>query len=281
MGGTGPARFVPEQPDELLATASGTNVDCFGNATGTASVSVTGGTIDYSYAWSNGGTTASIGNLIAGTYTVTVTDSLGCSGSASYKVYYYAGSFVFLGNDTAFCNGDSVTLDAGIFPTYLWQDGTTNSKITVSQPGTYYVTILDFNNCIISDTIVIDPFYPDPPANLVADTTICGTEIVTIDGPPGYVSYEWSTGSTSNFLDVTEPGAYSLTVTNDHACSTTDPFTVTTLCPTGLFIPNAFTPNNDGLNDIYVCNGVNKDVTNLDFLDFFARKFSICYFSPS
>jgi len=209
------------------------------------------------YLWQDGTTTPTYLTTDTGTYSVTVSDSLGCTGSANYKVYYYAGSFVFLGNDTSLCVGDSITLDAGIFPQYLWQDGTTNSKITVTQPGTYYVTIVDFNNCIISDTLNIDSFYSSPPSDLIGDTTICGPVVLSIYAPDGYATYEWSDGSTLNFLDVNKPGTYSVTVTNEHTCPSTDFFNVKTLCPTGLFIPNAFTPNNDGLNDVFLPIGYN------------------------
>jgi gliding motility-associated-like protein len=215
-------------------------------------VSIDAGAGYAQYLWSDGSASQILLTTDTGTYSVTVTDMLGCSGSSSYIVYYYQGSFVNIGNDTALCEGDSIILDAGIFPQYTWSDGTTNSSITVYDPGVYYVTIFDFNTCIISDTISIDSFYSAPPENLVSDTTICGTQVVTILAPQGYAEYVWSNGSTLNYIDVTEPGTYFITITNDNTCSTTDFFNVVTKCPTGIYIPNAFTPNNDGMNDVFI-----------------------------
>ena len=220
-------------------------------------VSIDAGAGYAQYLWQDGSTSQVLVTTDTGTYQVIVTDALGCSGSANYIVYYYQGSFVNIGNDTALCEGDSIILDAGIFPQYTWQDGSTNSKFTAYDPGIYYVNIFDFNNCYISDTISIDSFYAAPPENLISDTTICGTQIVTILAPPGYDNYEWSTGSNLNYIDVTEPGTYSITITNEHTCQTTDFFNVVTKCPTGLYIPNAFTPNGDGVNDVFIPFGYN------------------------
>src|SRR5205085_4028209 len=67
----------------------------------------------------------------------------------------------------------------------------------------------------------------------------------------------WSDGSTLNFLDVTLPGIYSLAVTNQNTCVRVDSFVVKLQCPTALFVPNAFTPNNDGVNDVFFPIGYN------------------------
>jgi len=209
------------------------------------------------FLWQDGTTTQTYFTTDTGTYSVTVTDPLGCTGSSTYNIFDFAGSHVFLGNDTALCEGDSITLDAGIFPQFTWQDGSHNSKFTLTQPGIYYVTILDFNNCIISDTVNVDSFYAAPPLGLVTDTTICGPDPVLIQGPAGYVTYLWSDGTTLNTFQTDKPGNFWLTVSNSHTCKTTENFSVTTLCPTGIYVPNAFTPNDDGLNDVFTAIGYN------------------------
>src|SRR6185436_16062851 len=158
-------------------------------------------------------------------------------GTGTYQVLYFPNSTVFIGNDTAICKGDSLVLDAGIFPQYLWSNGSQNKTITVFDSGTYSITVVDFNGCTIVDTLVIDSFYAVPPADLISDTTICTGQVLTIVAPTGYVTYEWDDGTTLNFLDITEPGIYTLTVTNQNTCIGVDSFNVKLLCPTGLFVP--------------------------------------------
>ncbi|MEO5674930.1 MAG: gliding motility-associated C-terminal domain-containing protein, partial [Chitinophagales bacterium] len=209
------------------------------------------------YIWQDSSSSEFFFTTDTGTFSVTVIDTLGCSGSASFHVGDFPNSFVFLGNDTALCKGDTIILDAGIFPQYLWYDSSMNKSVTVTDTGIYYVTIVDFNGCTISDTIVIDSFYAVPPANLINDTLVCTGTVTTIKAPDGFITYEWNNGNPFNFLEVTEPGIYSLTVTNEFTCIRTDTFIVTLQCSTALFIPDAFTPNGDGVNDIYFPIGYN------------------------
>jgi len=209
------------------------------------------------YIWQDSSLNEIFATTDTGTYTVMVTDSFGCQGTGTYQVHYFPNSTVFIGNDTALCEGDSLVLDAGIFPQYLWNNGSQNKTITVFDTGTYSITVIDFNGCIIVDSILIDSFYAVPPADLISDTTICTGNVVTVVAPTGYVTYVWDDGTTLNFLDITEAGVYSLTVTNQFTCIRVDSFEVKLLCPTALFVPDAFTPNGDGLNDIFTPIGYN------------------------
>lgn len=209
------------------------------------------------YIWEDSSSNQTFVTTDTGTFIVTVIDTDGCIGTGSFQVFYFPNSNVFIGNDTSFCEGDTIFLNAGIFPAYLWQDGSQNAQFTVTDTGTYSVIVIDFNYCVIGDTIDIKPYYPVPPANLVNDTLICTGEVVTIKAPPGYLTYEWSDGSTLNFIDIDQPGTYSLTVTNQFTCKGVDPFNVTLQCPTAIFVPDAFTPNGDGVNDIFTPIGYN------------------------
>jgi len=101
------------------------------------------------------------------------------------------------------------------------------------------------------------PFYPVPTLDLINDTTMCIPDTLLLLAPGGYAQYEWNDGSSLNFLPITKPGTYSLTVTNVYTCFSTDSFHVTLKCPTNLWLPTAFTPNGDGINDFFLPIGYN------------------------
>src|SRR6185295_8436939 len=83
-GCTTTASYTVTQPvSALTASASGTNVSCYGDSSGSATVTASGGTAGYTYLWSNDATTSAISDLAAGTYSVLVTDSKGCTTTAS------------------------------------------------------------------------------------------------------------------------------------------------------------------------------------------------------
>ncbi|MBL0051106.1 MAG: SprB repeat-containing protein [Bacteroidetes bacterium] len=85
-GCTAKCSYTVTEPSYVVATCSGTNVNCYGGNNGSASVTASGGTPSYTYMWSNGKTTSSNSNLSAGTYTATVTDANGCTATCSYTV---------------------------------------------------------------------------------------------------------------------------------------------------------------------------------------------------
>ena len=169
-GCTTTASYTVTQPAVLVATASGTNVSCFGGNDGTATVSVTGGTAGYTYLWSPGGqTTQSISGLTAGTYSVTVTDSKGCTAVSSYTVTQpplltiAVTGFVHLTN--ACVNNGSITVTVGGgTPNYQYAvDAGAYSAATASTTFTYTglgsglhtLFVKDSKGCIKSTTFTL------------------------------------------------------------------------------------------------------------------------------
>ncbi|MCS6991325.1 MAG: gliding motility-associated C-terminal domain-containing protein [Chitinophagales bacterium] len=209
------------------------------------------------YIWQDGTQGQVYAATDSGTYKVTAIDALGCVDTAVYRIFYYPTPQLSLGNDTLLCIGDTVLLNAGIFPQYQWNTGAQTQTIYVDQPGVYWVVVEDFNGCITSDTIEIIDYYAQPPAHLVDDTLICTGQVLLLLAPSGYIGYEWSTGSKVNYTNITQPGIYWLEVTNEHTCRMRDTFKVQLQCPTALFVPNAFTPNGDGINDEFEPIGYN------------------------
>lgn len=118
------------------------------------------------------------------------------------------------GSDTTICAGQPLTLTPALTGTsYLWQDGTTNSTMDASAGGQYWVEIQD-NGCTYSDTIDVT-IANLPSVNLGSDTTLCFGQTLALQAPNIPGTFSWQDGSNSNSFNVTQPGTYWLSVTND------------------------------------------------------------------
>lgn len=219
------------------------------------------------YSWSNGKTVRQIYVSAAGSYSVAAVSSNGCISRDTMRVTgLYAVPQIDLGTINAICAGDSKQLNAGSgFANYNWSTGAQTAAVTVKQLGTYSVTVTNAQGCKASDTVTIQSFYKLPSRFLSSDTTICNYDVLTLKPTGNYQSYLWSTGNSGSSLTITQPGTYRLTVTDENSCTGTDTIQVLPKeCLTGLYIPTAFTPNGDGLNDelVPVFGGI---VTEMEF----------------
>jgi gliding motility-associated-like protein len=112
--------------------------------------------------------------------------------------------------------------------------------------------VTDANGCSGGDSTVIASLYPVPVNFLPRDTSICSYERFTVTPANQYSSYRWSTGETTATIQVRNPGAFWLEVQNQQGCRGRDSIRVEFRdCLAGFFVPNAFTPNGDGLNDVF------------------------------
>jgi len=156
---------------------------------------------------------------------------------------------VSLSADTLLCEGTSQVLDAS-YPgaTYTWQDGSTSAQDTVRQEGVYTVQVL-LNGCAAADTIRVG-YLSLPSFTLGNDFFLCrGQEVRLSPAMNTAVSYRWQDGTAAPFYNVAAAGTYVLTAGNNCG-SRTDSVVVTSgLC--SLMLPSAFTPNADGLNDLF------------------------------
>lgn len=148
------------------------------------------------------------------------------------------------------CEGKSLDIGGQFLDgLYLWNTGATDSIITVTQAGTYILNT-DMGNCILSDTVEVISYRSD--AEVVNDTTICEDE-------PWQAQfdlvgeYTWSTGSSDAAITIQEAGFYVLTVTNDCGIFEYEIEVETEECVCNVYIPNAFSPNFDGINDYLTC----------------------------
>jgi len=204
------------------------------------------------YQWSTDSRSQSIW-ATKGTYWVQTVTAEGCVDRASMVLSNYPAPVVNLDADTVLCAGTTRQLSAGDgFVSYLWDDGSTGSTLTIGSLGKYWVDVTDAHGCSTADTVKIKAIMP-PPANfLPADTTICqyGSEILKTN--VSFRSYLWSNDSTTASISVKSPGLYYLQVTDKYGCVGSDSIVLTgRQCLVGCFVPNAFTPNADGKNDLF------------------------------
>ena len=205
-----------------------------------------------SYLWSDGSSGPALTVDSAGSYSVTVTN-LGCKAESDlFTVGVYPQSSVEFGNDSILCELATLLLDATQpHPaSYLWQDQSTNTTYTVFEDGQYWVVVTD--HCLgASDTIAIG-YLTDFTVDLGPDTTLCEGRTLLLSAENPFCDYEWQDGSTQFTYTVRYPGTYSVTASNqcfEHGDDITVEYEP---CDQELWMPNSFTPNGDGLNDLFL-----------------------------
>ncbi len=222
--------------------------------------------------WSNGSTDTTQTISTSGMYIATLTDSIYCVVKDSVMVDFYPIPFVELGNDTVICDGNPIVLvpDVSSIGTFEWSDGSTDATLTVGTAGTYLVSILDGNACPASDSVYVSVLTSLVP-NLPTDTTICQNIILLLNGyQPTAESYLWTGESafyeqndvTDSVFIITYDGLYSLETQNQCGGLTQFIRVIKEDCTCEPFIPDAFTPNGDGRNDIF------KTFANCEFQEF-------------
>ena len=196
--------------------------------------------------WNNGDTTSSIIINSAGNYWVTNQNIPNCSIAIdTIHVAAIALPVVALGGDTVLCAGDSIVLGAPeLSGSFLWNTGSIAPAITVSQGGTYVLTVTQ-NGCNASDTINVAPL-SIPTINLGPDTILCKGDMFVLTA--GIDSVLWSTGVTATSITVIDSSTYWASITN--RCGTVRDSINVGFEPCDLYFPSGFTPNNDGRNDI-------------------------------
>lgn len=233
-----------DEPSDIVVTISNVvNLQCDGECIGEAEASATGGTAPYTFQWDDAElqTTALADSLCASTYTVTVTDANGCTGTQQVSITGPGGLTSSIINQmNTSCNGDcdgeaTVDVVGGTAPyTFQWNDPLSQTTATADSlcAGTYGVTVTDANGCVSVSTVVIDQ--PDVlAATTTANDVSCFGECdgsstaFTIGGTFPYF-YSWDDPLNQSSLSATNlcPGPYTVTITDINGCIATAPVTI-------------------------------------------------------
>ncbi len=227
---------VLTQPSALSVSLSPVNIQCQGAATGSISLTPSGGTPAYSYLWGGGVVTQHRSGLVAGTYSVTVTDAMGCTATASATLTQPSALTLTLTPTHINCFGAStgdISLTAsGGTPgySYNWGGGVTTQNRTNIPAGNYIVTVTDANACTKTASVTLT----QPAAALSLATVVthisCGVGSGAINltpfGGTAPYTYSWTGGITTEDRSGLSAGTYSVTVTDNKGCTATTAATV-------------------------------------------------------
>ena len=185
---------------------------------------------DPTFSWDTGAATATIADLSAGEYTVTITDANGCTATGSVTITELPIAEIELaGTDTSCGNEDgtaTVEVLSGTIDAINWSTGATTATIEDLAGGTYSVVVTDENGCQIEQTIDVRALL-NPTVDLGEDIMLPEGELVTLDASGDGLTYTRSTGETSPSIMVSMAGTYTVTVTNADGCTASDEVVVT------------------------------------------------------
>jgi len=256
---------IHPQPSSTIA---GTNLLCNGDGSGAANLTISSGSPGFTYNWSNGATTEDLSNLAVGNYTVTVSDNFGCTTTSTITITQPTAITVNLTAVNETCSGScdgvlSSIVNGGVPPyAYSWTSGATTPIDSGLCAGNYTLTLLDSNNCLVVISEVINSSNSVDASGYANPLT--GYTPASINfyfNGTGAATYVWTFGDGNSSTQqnpvyvYTSPGIYTVTLTinsgSPNFCEDTFTFTIEIFDPSSVSIPNVFTPNGDGFNDVF------------------------------
>ncbi len=229
-----------------------------------------------SYQWNTGAISPAIFVSQPGYYSIITTNANGCVSKDTMQVIsLYAKPVINLGPDTNLCKNEIKVLNAGSgFSSYTWQNNTNDQYFTVSNIGTYWVQVTDIRGCRGLDSLLILSI-SDTAVNIIDPTfEVCANNPSYIKSTRPFNNYLWSTGSSADSVLITQPGIYTLTITNNAGCKSSENFRVYNKeCFTDILFPNTFTPNDDRNNETFKALGfVNFESYKLEIFNRYGSK---------
>ncbi len=276
------SQTIINTPGPTLTIAGIDSATC-GIADGSATLNARGGTPPYTFLWNSSPaqTTQNLLNVQPGVYIVTVTDSIGCITTANVIVNPKSKIFATANSTNETCNrgnGEAtvnVTGGAGIY-NYVWSNGQTAQNAINLTHGSYMVSVYDGGCSTFAVANVMET--PGP----TAEFTVHPQTITLLDGPTEFynnstgniINWFWNFGDGTSGVGSSMQHQYastgtfvaSLTVTDNNGCTDSTSDTIIVKDYFSFYIPNAFTPNSDGKNDLFYPKGNNVDPNNFNMM---------------
>ncbi len=207
-----------------------------------------------SYLWQDGSIFNTYIADTSGIYWLQVSDTNNCTSRDTMQLITNKVPDDILGNDTSFCTGGNFVLTTNpVYDEYHWQDGSTGTTLTVNNPGKYWVAVSDTLGCTGSDTITLD-YFAALTLKLESKGYLCEDDSVLLTAQSNFQNYMWQDSSTNSYYVAKDSGIYWVRVSNP--CESKSDTIVIDAC-SSIWVPNVFTPNNDGYNDYFHAVGKN------------------------
>lgn len=273
-------------PPPLQVSLRPEGLTCHGNNDASLESIVSGGTPSYSYSWNNGATTENLNNIPAGTYTLTVYDANGCTGTSARIIEELPAPQLFVNGVDPTCFGERngrfmLSVQGGTAP---WAFSINNGPLTPGGnflalgAGTYQFNALDANGCTVSGSSSLSQ--PPPlQVTLPADTTLTlGDSLyltASVSGASGLPAFQWSSLWNDTFICTdssmcdellvhpTINNRFTVTVTDENRCSASQSVRVSIFTPRGVYVPTGFSPNEDQVNDLLVVHGTGSQLEEI------------------
>lgn len=222
------ASATVNRPTDIVIAEAINPLTCSGGSNGQISLSISGGTGPYAYAWTGGGTTSVKSGLSAGNHTATVTDSKGCTKSKTFNITSPAPLLIAETITQVTCNGGSngqiaLNVTGGTAPyTYNWLSGGNTAINSGLSVGSHGVTVTDANNCTVSKSIAVGQPSPIAISETITDVSCNGGSngqvSLSVSGGLAPYTYSWTGGGTSSSKSGLAAGSHTVTVTDANNC---------------------------------------------------------------
>ncbi len=220
---------VINQPDAMEVDLNINESACSSSGSSATALG-SGGTVPYTYLWTTGDNTPTIGGLDNGTYSVTVVDVNGCTAFQSFTINAESNApSLITSQSNISCNGDTdgsidLSINNGMPPfNYSWNNGETSEDLNNLPPGNYTVVVTDSNDCIAVTTVTIS----EPNAMTLIPESMPssgnnGWAAINVNGGTPPYTYQWSDGQNTQIATGLAPGNYTVMVTDANNCTTSD-----------------------------------------------------------